>query len=231
MILRDFICKKTMISDIELAKMSQAIKLRLSYYEAISYAKVLAESSIRYPVAEYLERRLSYKNLVLEYSNPIFQRKRCDLCVEKGAGANLERIVFEFKYVRDTTAGLFQDYFDDILRLHYLHNDGMQALFVVCGNTLNFNSQFRRTKSQTTQLSNKKGLPSGLFSQCVSFSIGRPVKAFSTAKYRKYYQEFCKNYIFRQQNQTHPTAVAIQTRLIKLINDFDQQSVGIWEVL
>lgn len=49
-----------MISDVDLAKLSQAIKLRLSYYEAISYAKVLAESSIRYPVVEYLERRLSY---------------------------------------------------------------------------------------------------------------------------------------------------------------------------
>lgn len=49
-----------MISDIEIAQLSQAINLRLSYYETISFANVLAESSIRYPVAEYLERRLSY---------------------------------------------------------------------------------------------------------------------------------------------------------------------------
>lgn len=220
-----------MISDVDLAKMSQAIKLRLSYYEAISYAKVLAESSIRYPVAEYLERRLSYKNLVLEYSNPIFQRKRCDLYVEKGADANVERIVFEFKYVRDTTAGLFQDYFDDLLRLHYLHNYGMQTLFIVCGSTLNFNCQFRSTKNRTTQLNNKKGRPSGSFSQCLSFSVGRPVKMFSTNKYRQHYTEFCNNYYFRQPQQTHPAAINIQTRLIKIINDFDQQSVGIWEVL
>lgn len=219
-----------MISDVDLAKLSQAIKLRLSYYEAISYAKILAESSIRYPVAEYLERRLSYKKLVLEFTNPIFQRKRCDLYVENGTGANIERIVFEFKYVRDTTSGLFQDYFDDILRLHYLHNDGMQALFIVCGSTLNFNSQFRSTKNRTIQLSHKKRRPSGLFSQCLSFSAGRPVKSFSTNKYQQYYTEFCNNYNFRQPQQTHPTAINIQTRLVKIINDIDQQSVGVWEV-
>lgn len=220
-----------MINDVELAKMSQAIKLRLSYYEAISYAKVLAESSIRYPVAEYLERRLSYKNLELEYSNPIFLRKRCDLYVERGAGANMEKIVFEFKYVRDTTSGLFQDYFDDILRLHYLHNDGMQALFIVCGNTLNFNTQFRSTKKRTTLHSTKKRLPSGLFSQCLSFSSKNPIKTVSTSKYKKYYGEFCKTYSFRLPRASHPMAINIQTRLITLINDFDQQSVGIWEVL
>lgn len=220
-----------MISDVDLATLSQAIKLRLSYYEAISYAKVLAESSIRYPVVEYLERRLSYKNIVLEYSNPIFQRKRCDLYVEKVIGANIERIVFEFKYVRDTTSGLFQDYFDDILRLHYLHNDGIQALFIVCGSTLIFNSQFRSIKNRTTQLGNKKGRPSGMFSQCLSFSARRPDKSFSTNKYQPYYTEFCNNYNFRQPQQIHPAAINIQTRLVKIINDFDQQSVGIWEVL
>lgn len=220
-----------MISDVDLAKMSQAIKLKLSYYEAISYAKVLAESSIRYPVVEYLERRLSYKNLVLEYSNPIFQRKRCDLYVEKDVGFNIEKIVFEFKYVRDTTASLFQDYFDDILRLHYLHNDGMQTLFIVCGSTLNFNSQFRSTKNRTIQLSNKRGRPFGLFSQCLSFSNRQPIKSFSTNKYQQYYIEFCDNYTFRQQQEKHPAAINIKTRLVKIINDFDQQSVGVWEVL
>lgn len=220
-----------MINDVDLAKLSQAIKLRLSYYEAISYAKVLAESSIRYPVAEYLERRLSYKKLELEYSNPIFQRRRCDLYVEKETGANAERIVFEFKYVRDTTSGLFQDYFDDLLRLHYLHNDGMQALFIVCGSTLNFNSEFRSTKKRTTLHSTKKRRPSGLFSQCLSFSSGNPTKRISTNKYKKYYGEFCKNYSFRHPHTPHPMAINLQTRLITLINDFDQQSVGIWEVL
>lgn len=220
-----------MISDVDFATLSQVIKLRLSYYEAISYAKVLAESSIRYPVVEYLERRLSYKNLVLEFSNPTFLRRRCDLYVERGTGVQKEKIVFEFKYVRDTTSGLFQDYFDDILRLHYLHNVGMQALFIVCGSTLDFNTQFRSTKKRTTLHSTKKSRPSGLFSRCLSFSTGAPTKIISTNKYKKYYGEFCKNYSFRLPHITHPAAINLQTRLITLINDFEQQSVGIWEVL
>ena len=157
-----------MISDTELATLSQAVFLRLSYFQAISYANILAESSIRYPVAEYLERRLFCDRMVLEFSNPIFKKRRCDLYVEKGAA---DKAIFEFKYVRDNTSYEFQDYFDDILRLHYLHLIGIQSLFVVCGDALNFNNQFRSIKKRSKLLGNKKSRPSGKFSQVLSFSI------------------------------------------------------------
>lgn len=216
-----------MISDVEIAQLSQAINLRLSYYETISFANILAESSIRYPVAEYLERRLSYKNIVLEYTNPTFKRRRCDLYVERKG----QETIFEFKYVRDTTASLFQDYFDDILRLHYLHADGIQTLFVVCGSPVNFNSQFRTIKTRTTALVGKKGRASGPFSKVLSFSTNAPVITIDTNKHQSNYNEFCKHYEFRDTANSHPGAMSIQTRLIKLIHDWSQQSVGIWEVL
>lgn len=216
-----------MISDVEIALLSQAINLRLSYYETISFANILAESSIRYPVAEYLERRLSYKNIVLEYTNPTFKRRRCDLYVERKG----QKAIFEFKYVRDTTASLFQDYFDDILRLHYLHADGIQAFFVVCGSPVNFNNQFRSIKKRTAVLVGKKGRVSGPFSKVLSFSTVNPYKTIDTKKHRSNYHDFCKHYEFRDTANFHPGAMTIQTRLIKLIHDWGQQSVGIWEVL
>lgn len=216
-----------MISDVEIAQLSQAINLRLSYYETISFANILAESSIRYPVAEYLERRLSYKNMVLEYTNPIFKRRRCDLYVERKG----QKTIFEFKFVRDTTVSLFQDYFDDILRLHYLHADGIQALFVVCGSPVNFNSQFRSIKKRTTFLAGRKGRASGPFSKVLSFSTANPLKTIDTKKHKSSYNEFCNHYEFRNATKSHPGAMTIQTRLIKLIHDWGQQSVGIWEVL
>lgn len=216
-----------MISDVEIALLSQAINLRLSYYETISFANILAESSIRYPVAEYLERRLSYKNIVLEYANPTFKRRRCDLFVER----NGQKTIFEFKYVRDTTASLFQDYFDDILRLHYLHADGIQTLFVVCGSPVNFNSQFRSVKKRTAVLVGKKGRASGPFSKVLSFSTVNSIKNIDTTKHQSNYNEFCKHYEFKNAAISHPGALNIRTRLIKLIHDWGQQSVGIWEVL
>ncbi len=216
-----------MINDIELAKMSHAVNLRLSYFVTISYANILAESSIRYPVVEYLERRLSYTKLKLEYDHPVFKRKKCDLYVEK----NIDRIVFEFKYVRDNTSSLFQDYFDDILRLHYLHAKGIQSLFVVCGDPMNFNNQFRSIKGRTLRLGSRKERPSGVFSQVLSFSTRKPNKRFSTNKYFKNYNDFCLHYDFRNSIEIHPTNITIQTRLISLIHGDSQQSIGIWEVI
>lgn len=142
-----------------------------------------------------------------------------------------QKTIFEFKYVRDTTASLFQDYFDDILRLHYLHTDGIQALFVVCGGPVNFNSQFRSIKNRTAVLVGKKGRPSGPFSKVLSFSTVNPSKTIDTKKHQSNYNEFCKHYEFRNAANSHPSAMTIQTRLIKLIHDWGQQSVGIWEVL
>ena len=219
-----------MITDIELAKMSHAINLRLSYYVAISYANLLAESSIRYPIVEYLERRLGYKTIKLEHEHEVFKRTRCDVYVERKKGNETEKIIFEFKYVRDNTSTLFQDYFDDLLRLHYLHEKGIQSLFVVCGNPINFNNQFRRIKSRTVQLGNKNGRPCGVFSQILSFSIGNPNKRFSVNDYRSNYRDFRSHYEFIDDDILHPDDLIIQTRLISLIYKDGQQSVGIWEV-
>lgn len=220
-----------MISDADLATM---IFLRLSYYQAISYANILAESSIRYPVAEYLERRLSYKKVILEYPNPVFQRKRCDLYVEKKYNTGkLEQIAFEFKYVWDNTSYLFQDYFDDILRLHYLHNEGMRAFFIVCGNPINFNNQFRSVKKQKVLTGSRNRRPSGIFSRVLSFSIDplKIHKTLNTDKYKDYYKEFINHYEFKDTTVSHPHNLTFQTKLIKLIHGDDPHSVGIWEVL
>lgn len=215
-----------MISDVEIALLSQAINLRLSYYETTSFANILAESSIRYPVAEYLERRLSYKNIVLEYTNPTFKRRRCDLYVERKG----QKTIFEFKYVRDNTSYEFQDYFDDILRLHYLHLMGIQSLFIVCGDTLNFNNQFRSIKKRSKLLGRKKSRPSGKFSQVLSFSSNKPIKNVDTNKYLANYKDFCNHYEFNDPLVKHPISMFFQTRLICMTHKEGPQSVGVWEI-
>lgn len=217
-----------MISDTYLATLSQAIYLKLSYYQAVSYANVLAESSIRYPVAEYLERRLFYNQIVLEYPNPVFKKRRCDLYVNKGSA---DETIFEFKYVRDTTSYEFQDYFDDIIRLHYLHLIGIQSLFVVCGNTLNYNNQFRCIKKRSKLLGSKKSRPSGKYSQVLSFIANNPYKSIDANKYAVNYMDFCNHYEFNKPHVNHPVSLAFQTRLVCLIHGLGPQSVGIWEVL
>lgn len=217
-----------MISDTSLATLAQAIYLKLSYYQAVSYANILAESSIRYPVAEYLERRLNYNQIVLEYPNPVFKKRRCDLYVDKGSA---DKTIFEFKYVRDNTSYEFQEYFDDILRLHHLHLMGIQSLFVVCGNSLNYNNQFRCIKKRSIILSSKKSRPTGKFSQVLSFYANKTYKNIDTKKYSVNYLDFCNHYEFNAPLVNHPASLAFQTRLVCLIHELGPQSVGIWEVL
>lgn len=68
-----------------MAQMAQAILLHLSYIQSVSDTKLLAESSIRYPLLEYAERRFrpAPVKIELEFSHPTFARRRCDLLMEE----------------------------------------------------------------------------------------------------------------------------------------------------
>lgn len=216
-----------MISDVQLAQMAQAVYLNLSYLESVSNTKLLAESSIKYPLVEFAERRMKAKKIELEYPHPSYERRRCDLMIEDSYDKN----VFEFKYIRDVTHNEFQDYFDDFLRLHNLHELGYKSYFVVCGNSLLFNKEFRNTKTVSKVLGTSKGRPSGVFSKCLSFSVKKKCKYIDTSKFDRNYNVFTSDYKLRAAGAVHPIRQSFETRLVFLKYGDAPQSIGIWEIL
>lgn len=216
-----------MISNIQLSQMASAIYLNLSYLESVSNTKLLSESSIRYPLVEFAERRLRDSKIQLEFSHPTYERRRCDLLISDLTSNN----VFEFKYVRENTHTEFQEYFDDLIRLHNLHSLGYKAFFIVCGNSILFNKEFRNLSAVTKIIGTKRGRPSGVFAKCLSFSVKNTNKTIDTTKYKANYSSFVADYKFRTTGKVHPAKEVFDTRLVFLKYDGSPQSVGIWEVL
>jgi hypothetical protein len=115
----------------------------LNYLNAIGRGYVINESSIKYPVAEYLEKSISEKdNIKLEYTHPLLKKRSIDLYYKN----DKEQIAFEFKYIQNgstTKLSEKQRVFNDLLRLHYfLENGGDKAYFLICGKKDEFKNSF-----------------------------------------------------------------------------------------
>lgn len=111
----------------EYPQLAKSIFFWLNYQKTVSRSDVLLESAIRFPLAEFIERR--YKVAVdLEAHHPYFDRLRVDFSYRIS-----ERIRYvEVKYLHDYSdrEAEFKRYFDDLVRLALL--DGINY-FILCG--------------------------------------------------------------------------------------------------
>lgn len=131
--------------------MMQAIHYWLNYTCKVSRVDLLAESSIRFPLMEYIERYLEAETCYLErkyedfLSEDIFNaHKYIDVMWEKG---NTEYLI-ELKYISKHTKQdkEKQRFFNDLVRLSLalkLSKDGKQrkCYFLVCGDAQCFGEQ------------------------------------------------------------------------------------------
>ncbi len=193
-------------TDVELRKMAAAIEAWLNYILAIKHKKytILAESSIRYPLTEFLEHSDGVRDINLEIAHPTFERKRIDfrwICegsdiVNKNKRKYTEVYNLELKYVREATAHKEEQtrVILDLLRLYYTIGKNTYGFFVMCGESINFNLYFnnsqivannqnnmsvlgdakQRAKSQRTNNLN--------YDDVFSFDIGAPEKTISFGK-------------------------------------------------
>ncbi len=145
-----------MTNDFYIRNVANVVHSWMSYLYEVSETKHLAaESSLRYPISELLERKDDIK-LEMEVRHPCFKRKRIDFMwtykKQPSYGAYLE-----VKYVRDQSINT-QDFFDDIFRLALIdENAHFKKYFLVCGKTIDFGAHFRET------LINNQDVDSALF--------------------------------------------------------------------
>lgn len=233
-------------TEAEFKKLAQAIQYYLSYVTLVTQSSknnFVSESTIRYPLAEYIERRFeNVETLELEHSYPFFKKRRCDIYIEnKTDNEKKFKSVFfvELKYARQTSD--MQDYFDDLLRLFFAieqnpSQNEIRAFFIVCGNAVNFPYVFRHRQTKndyntepTNSPDRKKELP---FCNWLSFDEASPTMTLETSKNQKEWEIFQDDY--KPQGFDFKQNYKFETQLLKYVkSSIDGDGivdVAVWEI-
>ena len=143
-------------------QLGEAVYSWLNYMSYVSESNVLAESSIRYPLAEFIERRLQ-RPVTLEFYHPCVHQppsghKRCiDFVFSKIKRENdndkdnkilntldnkigEERVYIELKYISENfkNTNEKQRVFNDLVRLALVSSKTNDCYFILCGGNEDF---------------------------------------------------------------------------------------------
>lgn len=228
--------------DERLLRATRCLHYWLCYLKnASSNDKLFAESSLKFPFVESLERH-NINEIELEYNHPNYEKKREDVKIAypQDNQGNQECCYIEFKFVReDTTAKQEQQrYFNDIMRLWTIHTNEQNSscYFIVCGPTEVFNGCLKgeqlslngKDKIVESQLNKKRNIKKTAYKEWLSFNRKQRVKRITPQK--DFVDGFNKEYNVDYAYQD----IKIMTRLVLLLPDRmdnDQSySVGLWHV-
>lgn len=229
--------------------LASAIIWWLNYISAVGREYIIAESTLKIPATEYLER--FYRDYIeLEYNHPNLSQKRFDLYFNDLN--NMNETAFEFKFVReDSTRALVERkrIFYDLMRLYLFKALNKKGYFLICGNQLHFKSSFQNLNLKPKlPLPSSKSITSGIvksgfFGEWFSFDISKPDRIINLnstdREYKKIYKAFIKEYSKPYKDATKNILVKPNTISTKLIfiseglvasNIPQTFSIGIWEV-
>lgn len=136
---------------------SRCIYSWLNYLQSVSKSDLLLESSVRFPIAECIERRFG-KEVKLECKYPedgMFQGHKLDFrYVDNDITCNIE-----LKFLGDYTdvKGERTRYLSDLIRLASISETKTECYFILAGGLANYNSNFNTTP---IEVKNKK-IPDG----------------------------------------------------------------------
>jgi len=236
-------------------RIANVVQCSLQYLDNVSDHMSLAESHIKYPLVEFLERKKQCKEIELEVPMKHFYYRRHDasfICDD-------QQVVMEFKYLRDEQLSehATQRIFDDLLRLRYALDDGYsKALMLICGHSENFIPVFLGNdkvkvenaiiqehvegvakETEPTQLA--KWFPMDQ-ANAITVNFDNDNAAFFEdfeKRYIKHYQD--KATIVKPYNPTYVSNVAKNisltlslktSNIVKVDNSYSSYIVSIWEV-
>lgn len=132
--------------------LSKSIQSWLEYHISQNRSFVLSESSIAYPIAEYLNQ---YRDSVeLEHGLDYFTRRRCDLVfkLKQDLLRGIEApYYFEFKYTQNGSTrddDEQQRVFNDLMRLNSIDKVGSKKYFLMAGTSADFFEDFQNFTGQ-----------------------------------------------------------------------------------
>ena len=218
----------------------------LSYQDRIGRSFMIDESSLKYPVADYLTSlEIPLVNIRLEYPHPNLKKRQIDLITTNDhliiEPANIET-AFEFKLAQAHTKHEAERkrIFNDLMRLYLLSKiKGSSAYFVIAGTIIDFIQNFRSIPAKRPTTNNKDlPEPEGFFTEWFNFEISASrsfdVKKALSKEYEAIYDAFLKDYDSNLPSVTLELPEIITTKCIAisaLSRDFPTPYVGgIWKI-
>ena len=223
--------------------LADAIYHWLNYMVCTSNSTLLAESSIRYPLAEYLERKRSAK-VKLEVAHPLFEYRRLDFAYKRDEGANVSTGYIELKLVSSATSNKseIQRIFNDLIRLGFQSNHKVNY-FILCGNlkdfALNFKSIRQKPKDwqEVMNHDNREGVKAeGPYKDWFPFVMGETItfKPSDFDQFSVFNEKDDYGYKWRKEVNPKPVLKKVNCRLeaARPLNDkyTTSQCVYIWKV-
>lgn len=163
------------ITNDSLKQIAQSVQYYLSYINTVTIlTRQIEESTIRYPISDYVERRINVSDAEFEHTMEGFPSKKNDFFFEIPED---KHFVFEFKYVKGPSEKRkkinyqldFQLYFNDLVRLAYLNKEyKYRSFFLIAGASYDFLTFLVRDgmnePPKIGEIENNTRMPKGRFS-------------------------------------------------------------------
>lgn len=231
-----------MKKEIDHIEMASAVVWWLNYLTAVGRQYVINENSIKYPVAEYLEKSICEKDSIkLEKNHPLLKSRSLDLFYRK----DKEETAFEFKFIKNGSTlkqSEKQRVFNDLLRLHYfLEAGGTKAYFLICGIKSEFTNSFMSIpKATNTKLPISPKTYDLFYSEWFSFTDKPSEKIIDLNNAKSEYQNIYKTYFNdykAKKGKVMNRPKSLTTKMVFISQEHidsnipENLRIGIWEVI
>lgn len=231
------------MSSIDFNKLIHSVTYYLSYQDRIGRDFMITESSLKYPVADYLTGlEIPLSCIQIEYPHPSLKKRQIDL-VTTGSTKPEIKNAFEFKIAKPETRYDPEQkrIFNDLMRLYLIgKSTGSSSYFFIAGKYIDFIQHFRSIITQKpTGLRKDLPEPQGFYNEWFSFEINEEktfdVKNASAPDYKQVYSAFLSDY---EPAKAQPATLELPDKLkttciaiSALSREFPTPYVGaIWKV-
>jgi len=203
---------------------------------------MIAESSLKYPVADFLTSlEMPLAHIQIEYLHPSFKKRHIDLVRIDRAKEKIEN-AFEFKIAQPTTRYESEQkrIFNDLMRLHLINKaHGSACYFFIAGKYADFMQCFRSisTKKPTDNIKDLTK-SEGFYTEWFKFKANETqtfdVRNAPNGLYREIYEAFLIDYNSKGAINTLELPEKLTTTCIAisaLSREFSTPYVGgIWKI-
>jgi ribosomal protein L23 len=231
---------------IDFNRLIQSVTYYLSYQDKIGRGFMVDESSLKYPVADYLTSlEMPLANIQLEFSHPDLWKRQIDLITTDQPDRKLKQKVesaYEFKISRQNTKYEPEQkrIFNDLMRLYFVgKSNGSSCYFIIAGTQKDYIQYFRSIATKRPAPNNKDlPIPEGFYTEWFNFKAGE-VKTFDVKKttvkiYEDIYTAFLNDYKPKIDTDTLELPDKLTTTCIAisaLSREFPTPYVGgIWKI-